>query len=245
MATAGIQLGAAVLKLGMGLLAAHDLRYKDALNENAAVVQAVGVFDNDLQAIFAALNAGQVTEQEAIQYLQQTSQQYWKYVGQYAGKPGVASRPCGPLQGGPVGHGACAKGPLCDKTCTAGCCVGCNDIEAAIANAIATIQAGGGTFGVCEVFPNDKYKNSGRPGYQITYVRPDIATGTAGAVDGFLNSLGLGAFTSPGASQYPNPLGQGGTPQGSVGLTPGPTLQKYAAYGLLAIAGLFVAKRIL
>lgn len=241
MATLGIQAGVGILKLGMGLLAAHDLRYKDALNENAAVVQASEVFDNDIQAIFAALNAGTISEQEGVGYLQQLSEQYWKYVGGFAGKPGVATKSCGTLQGGPVGHGACAKGPVCDKTCTAGCCVGCNNIEASIANGIAIVQSGGGTFSVCEIFASPKYKNPGRPGYTISYARPSVATGTTGAVEGFLNSLG-GVFTSPGATAYPTPVG---TPLGSVGLTPGPTLEKYATYGLLLIAGLFVARKVL
>ena len=229
MATAGISLGQSLLKLGMGLLAAHDLRYKDALNENAAVVQAVGVFDNDLQSIFAALNAGTISESEAEGYLQQLSADYWNYVGQYQGKPGVASVPCGPQTGGPPGHGACGQGPRCDKTCTAGCCVGCQSIEATIQNALYVIQAGGGSFNVCTVYPSTEYRNPGRPSYSLTYVKPDIAAGTLGSVEGFLNLLG-------GKT----------TPQGSVGLHAAPaSISKYATLAIVGLGALLLFRKVL
>ena len=235
-ATAGITAGVGlVLGLGMSLLAAHDQRYKDAKDENAAVAQAVVVFDNDIRTIFAALNAGTISEDEAIQYLQQTENSYWSYVGQYAGKPGVASKPCPPHTGGPVGHGACGQANVCDKTCTAGCCVGCGAIEGAIANAIAIIQAGGGTFTVCPVFPSAaKYGNPGRPAYNLTYVKPSILAGTSGAVDGFLNLLGLGG------NQSSSPLAANLTPiQGS------PNTSKLATYGLLFLVGAIIFKKVL
>lgn len=237
MASAGISIGSSLLKLGMGLLAAHDQRYKDATNENLAVAQAVQVFDNDLAAIFSGLNAGTVSEASAIQYLQQTEAAYFKYVGQYQGKPGVASHPCSPATGGPTGHGACQSGTPCDKTCTAGCCVGCNVIVASTLNAIAIIQAGGGSFTVCKEFPDTKYKNPGRESYVVTYVRPNLSAGTVGAAEGFLNQIGglvglpSGQVNNPSSIPAATVLGTGST-------------SKLLTYFALGLVGLFLVKEI-
>lgn len=233
-ASAGIGAGiGVVLALGMGALARHEQRYKDATNENAAVQQAVQVFDNDIKTIIAAANAGTITKDDAIGYLQQTHDYYWQYMSQFQGQPGIASHSCSdptPF----AGKNACYHGAKCDKTCTAGCCVGCNVVNGAIANAIYALNAGGGDIWVCPVFPSTKYKNPGRPGYHLTYKDPGIVGGTEGAVQGFLNLLGIGSpGTGPNLAGNLKPI----SATSQVG-----TLAKY---GLIAVAALFVIRRVL
>jgi len=64
--TLAINAGSQVLQIGMKLLAQHDERITIAKEENAAVKQAVATMDNDLQTIFKAANAGEITAIEAM-----------------------------------------------------------------------------------------------------------------------------------------------------------------------------------
>jgi len=165
-ATAGIG-----LLVGFGLMewAAHTARVKGATAENTGIDQIIPAFDADLKEINAAYKAKQISASTAISYLSATRDNYWKYMAQFAGKPGVATRACpGGQVGGPVGHGGCMSGqPICDKGCTAGCCVGCSSINGAIANQIWAVQTGyHGPVSVCEVF-GGKFGSHDRAGYQL------------------------------------------------------------------------------
>ena len=233
-ATAGITGGIGIaLALGMGALARHEQRYKDATNENAAVQQAIQVFDNDIKTIIAAANAGTITTDEAKEYLQQTHDFYFQYMSGFQGQPGVASRPCADPSAF-ANKNACFHGGKCDKGCTAGCCVGCNVVNGAIANAIYALDAGGGDIWVCPVFPSPKYKNPGRPGYHLKYKKPDIVAGTEGAVDAFFNQFGLGNLFGSGAN----------TPKLAGNLQPVTQTRDYVKYAVVALAALFVIRRV-
>lgn len=188
--------GSIISALFGGLLKAHEARVKGATNENALVAQLIPIVDQNLRAIFAALNAGQITETDAIGYLEQIQQNFFQNIAQLSG-PGIAAMPCGSIQPYPNG---CATNTPCDKKCTAGCCVGCNVVAGAISNAIGVIQAGGGSFDVCNEGPSAKYGNPGRPGYSLTYSPGQHAGGVLGQAEGTLNGLFGGGTTFGGTS---------------------------------------------
>lgn len=192
----GITAGVTGLSSVLSVFKQHELRYRNAKNENDAVGVAVGVFDTDLKAIFSALNSGQITQAQALQYLEASRQAWWSYAGQFQGNPGVAMVPCKPR----TAPNACAGPPSnsCDKTCTSACCVGCNNIEPTVANAAYVINQGGGKVNVCKVFPSPGiYGFAGREGYSVTYTKPAGTIGTT--VSGFLNSIGIGSTTPENA----------------------------------------------
>jgi hypothetical protein len=167
-------IGAAIGIIGSvvgGLLAAHTARVAGATAENSGINNIVPAFDADLREINAAYRAGQISSTMAVTYLSQVHDQYWQYMGQFAGKPGVGMRPCPSGQvGGPMGKGGCTSGqPLCDKGCTAGCCVGCSAINGSIANCIWAVQTKyHGPVAVCEVF-GSKFGAIDRAGYQLSW----------------------------------------------------------------------------
>jgi hypothetical protein len=182
--------------LGLGLLAAHDKRVQIAKKENAAVVQAVQAFDADMKTVFNALNSGNITEAQAIQYLQTMETAYWSFIKPYQQAQQIACGTPTPGTGCKTGQVKCDK-----KACTAGCCVGCDDINGSIANAIYVIQNHGGSFNVCTVFPSLQFENPGRPGYKVDYVAPSLPTTVEGSITNtlsqFVGSL-FGGRVSPG-----------------------------------------------
>ncbi len=162
-----------------GLLAAHSARVAGATAENSGIDNIVPAIDADVKEINAAYRAGQITPTMAVTYLMQVRDQYWSYMGQFQGKPGVATRACPPGQvGGPLtilagyttGTSGCVTGqPTCDKTCTAGCCVGCSAINGGIANQVWAIQTGyRGPVGMCKVF-GSKFGAHDRAAYQLRW----------------------------------------------------------------------------
>jgi hypothetical protein len=161
----------AILAIGASLLGQHTARVKGATAENSGINAIVPAFDADLKEINAAWLAGSLNPTMAATYLQQVHDQYWAYMQQFVGRPGVATRTCPPGQvGGPMGHGGCTSGqPICDKGCTAGCCVGCSAINGTIANCLWAIQTGyHGPVAVCAVF-GSKFGANDRAGYQLSW----------------------------------------------------------------------------
>lgn len=241
----GITAGVGGLSSVLGLFTQHSARYRGAKNENDGVGVAVGVFDQDMQGIFSALNSGSITEQQALTYLEATRQAFWQYMSQFQGQPGVFSRPATITKaGGPVGHGACDAGPACDKTCTAGCCVGYNDVEGSIANAKWAISAGGGTFSVCEVFPSPGiYAFPGRKGYTLTYTKPAGLVGVKNGALGILDSLGI---TAPSLSSTGTPLPPNlvAVQQEAIATTAKKSIVGIGAFLVVGFFGLFILPKI-
>ena len=192
--TAGIGAGVAILvSVLAGLWAAHKARAAGATTENAAVNSAVTAFDGALKAIFAAANAGTITAAQAATYCQQTFQTFWQYQAPFMSGPGRADtsgggthcgtgqlNPAGPCMGTLGGH-------VCDKSCTASCCVGCQDLYPTILQALAVFAAPtGGTVTACTVY-GSKYGATQRSSYTLTYTPPPPPA--AGSVAGVASSL--------------------------------------------------------
>jgi len=178
-ATAGIPIVGQITALGAALLGQHSARVKGATAENTGIDAIVPAIDADVREINAAWNQGQLSATMAVTYLSQVRDQYWQYMSQFQSQPGVAARPCPSGQvGGPLtilagytsGTSGCVTGqPACDKTCTAGCCVGCSAINGGIANQIWAIQTGyRGPVGMCKVF-GSKFGAHDRAAYQLSW----------------------------------------------------------------------------
>jgi hypothetical protein len=168
-----------------GLWASHNARAAGAKNENTALNSAVIAFDGSLKAIFAAANStelsSQITAPQAIQLLQQTLMQYWQGMAPFTSGPGAADASGGGTKCSSVVvcNQQSSPGLKCDKSCTAGCCVGCDVFTPTINQAIAIFNAGGGTLNVCEVYGSG-YGATTRPSYTLTYTSPTAAATAAG-----------------------------------------------------------------
>ena len=170
----------AVIGIIAGLWAAHDARVAGAKTENAAVASAVVAFDGSLKAIFQAANSGQLAPSDAVSALQQTLGYYWSSMAPYQSGPGRAD----------ASHGGAACGSVkCNKSCTAGCCVGCLDLTPAITAAIGVFQAGGGTITVPQVY-GDKYGLKTRSSYTLTYTPPSVAQSVTGELAALTSGSG-------------------------------------------------------
>lgn len=210
--TAGIGAGVVILgSLIAGLWAKHEARIKGATQENQAINSAVQTFDAGIKAIFAAANSSDpsqnVSGSQAAQQVQQLLEQFFAQMAPYTHAPGAADasnggancgsgtlNPAGPCMGTPGGH-------MCDKTCTATCCVGCQDLYPTMLQAVAVLNnPAGGSVQVCTVY-GSKYGANLRSGYTLTYTPPKV-TGAAsllsdltggGSSSGSPNWLLLGA----------------------------------------------------
>lgn len=185
-----------------GLWAAHNARVKGATQENQAINSAVSTWDAGMKAIFAAANstdpATNVPGPQAAAEVQSLWSQFWAQMSPYLHAPGVADssmggancgsptlNPQGPCAGEPGGH-------KCDNSCTATCCVACQDLYPSMLQAIQVLNSpGGGTVQVCAV-ASSKYGASSRGGYTLKYTPPTIAT-TAGGILSSAASLFGGA----------------------------------------------------
>lgn len=180
-----------------GLWAAHEARIKGAKTENAVMNSAVQTFDASLQAIFSAANSGQVTAAQASSACQTTLQNYWSAMRPYQSGPGAADA----SNGGSgcarvtVCNQQTAPGLPCNKSCTAGCCVGCDVLTPTINQAIAIFQAGSGTLTVCPVYGSG-YGGADRASYTLSYT-PPAPTATSTVTNAISSAL---SPSTPGGS---------------------------------------------
>ena len=168
-----------------GLWAAHEARVKGAKAENQAINSAVQTFDAGLHAIFDAANssdpAKNVPGSIAAQQVQQLYSDFWAHMAPYMHSPGTADasgggvncgqglNPAGPCVGTPGGH-------KCDKSCTATCCVGCQDLYPTMLQAIQVLNSPtGGTVQVCAI-ARSSYGANARGGYSLTYTPPTASS---------------------------------------------------------------------
>lgn len=201
----------AVVGVIAGLWAAHSARAKGAKTENAAVNSALQAFDGSLQALFQAANSGQITGTQAAGVAQQILGNYWAGMAPYMSGPGRADasggggrcgdgtlNPGGPCTGSP-------HGPMCNKACTAGCCVGCQDLYPSILQAIQVFNSPtGGTIQVCNV-SNSSYGVASRGGYSLTYT-PPAPTSAAGLANALTNPAAASATTAAISSSLSTPV---------------------------------------
>lgn len=192
-----------------GLWAAHEARVKGATQENHAINSAVQTFDAGMKAIFAAANNSDPSQNVpgpvAAQQVQQLYAQFWAQMVPFTRAPGAADtsgggancgdttlNPNGPCKGTPHGH-------MCDRSCTATCCVGCQDIYPTMLQAVGVLNSpSGGSVEVCTVF-GSKYGAVERSGYTLSYNPPKLAS----SVSGLLDSLTGGGSTGVGGSSLP------------------------------------------
>ena len=201
----------AVVGVIAGLWAAHAARAKGAKTENQAVNSALQAFDASLQYLFQQANSGQVTGTQAAGIAQQILGNYWAGMAPYMSGPGRADtsgggancgsstlNPAGPCMGTPGGH-------KCDKSCTAGCCVGCQDLYPTILQAIQVFNSPtGGTVQACGV-AGSSYGVSARSGYSLTYT-PPAPTSAAGIANALTNPAAAAATTAAISSDLSTPV---------------------------------------
>jgi hypothetical protein len=125
----GAALGVALAGVGVAvtvfaiLWGRHEVRLRQAHDENSAVNLGVTGFDQDVQTVNQMYNAGQIDAATAIRALQQALAQYWALVGPriQPDRNGCANgNACGHMQGILLG----GKQP-CVGDIGAACCVGC------------------------------------------------------------------------------------------------------------------------
>jgi hypothetical protein len=172
----------AVIGIGLTLWMGHVQRAKNARDENAVLNQLVPAFSQSLLTEFDALNKKQVSPTTVLQDLEQIRQTYWGAIAPYQTKTGQHTHPCAPLQqSDALNTGEYAPGCYpwisatkqttpCDKSCTAGCCVGCDYVEPTICAAKAIIMNGGGTIKTHAV-GGSKYGYAGQPSFTLSWVQ--------------------------------------------------------------------------
>lgn len=197
--TAGIGAGVGII---LALFAAHKARVAGAKNENAAVGILVPQAQQELQQIAQLYTTGQITQAEALQYTPQVLTNFQQGIAPYQTGPGQHTMACSSSGSTP-----------CNKSCTAGCCVFCNNIQQWVAAALAAIQAGSGTAQMNQVYGSPQYGYSGQAAWSLTFTAPapgtvagvsselgtlatDVTSGTVGGVPVFLiiAALAAGAY---------------------------------------------------
>lgn len=195
-----------------GLWAKHAARVAGAKSENAAINSAVQTWDAGMQAIFAAANSSDptqnVTAADAANQVQQLFGTFWQMQSQYMHAPGTSDtsnagthcgsgtlNPTDPCAGTPGGH-------QCDKSCTASCCVGCQDLYPSMLQALQVFASPtGGSVKVCAI-AGSKYGAQQRSGYTLTYTPPTVSSMASGAVSS-LESLFGGTGGTGSSSMLP------------------------------------------
>jgi hypothetical protein len=169
-----------------GLLAGHELRAKQAKNENSAVNIAVSGFDSDLKQVWQAYKAGQISATDAANAIEQgVMPGYWTVVGPQIqpGRNGCSNGMSCPVE-------TPGKQP-CVGSIGAGCCVACYQLEPGITGpngVLAALQgASGSTQGpyVAEIpkVSGSSYGTSNRGAYTLDFTPPaSSSTGLTSAL---------------------------------------------------------------
>jgi hypothetical protein len=181
-----------------GLWAAHSARVAGAKHENQAINSAVNTWDAGMKAIFAAANSSDpainVSGAQAAGQVQELWGQFWAQMSPLIGAPGTADssargsncgstnlNPAGPCAGTPQGH-------KCDNSCTATCCVACQDLYPSMLQALEVLNSpSGGTVQVCAI-AGSKYGAQARSGYTLSYT-PPISSGAGASIGADLSSI--------------------------------------------------------
>jgi len=177
--TAGIGAGVAVI---LALFAAHKARVAGAKSENAAVGILVPQAQQELQKIASLYNSGQLSQQDALTYIQQVATAFQQGIAPYQTGPGQHTTACA--------SSTVPPGTPCNKNCTAGCCVYCNNIIQWVAAATAAVQsATGGTAQMNQVYGSPQYGYSGQGAWSLQFAPPggstsSLASAVSGSVEG-------------------------------------------------------------
>lgn len=169
--------GTVIGAIAGSLLAAHQRRKAEATDENSAMAKGVADVDQHIAAAFNYLNAGRISESQALALLDQAWANYWDIVVPHIqpGRNGCNSgRSIPPYRGGGVGSGGFTGttqnayyGCGTRKDWGAGCCAG-NVLNASLQNCRWAIANPGKPAPVFKLFA-DKYGFPGRDAYQVIY----------------------------------------------------------------------------
>jgi hypothetical protein len=191
---AGVGLVAALVG---GLLAGHELRKKQAKNENQAVNSGIASFDNDLKTIQQALQSGKINSSDALTAVEQTAiPGYWTIVAPQL-QPG--------RNGCQNGNACYVYNPAinqCKGNIGAGCCVACSNLVPSIEGpngVLAAIQGQSGSskgphVAEIPIIGGSKYGTQTRGAYTLDFTPPATA---AGSVTAALSSLSTGGSFLP------------------------------------------------
>lgn len=236
MATVGLQIGQQVLGIVGKLLAQHTLRLHDAQTENSEVAQLIPALVQDAQEIVAALNAGQIDANSAIQSLAGLDTYIKGRLQSYVGKPGTAWS--GSPSGCPDGSSGMNGSHSCNKQCTVGCCIYYNFFEPFLDCLIRRIAKGGVQAAALAPINGNKYGFPSFPGV-VLHINPPANGGILSSGEGLVS--GLEAIFGGGGSQIPG----GGTVQasGSVAISSGNPTLLYVGLGALALFALVALRK--
>jgi len=196
--------GLAVVAIGTiiaGLLAKHELRKKQATDENSAMNIGVQGFDSDLKTIQAAYKAGQIDAAGAIQGVQTALQGYWTVTVPHI-QPGRNGCNGGSSCPGPAPAG---KNP-CTGNIGATCCVGCFDLAATLTVADGILPAiqgistnpAGKYVGRVAAVSASKYGGLARAEYTLDWTPPppSAAASAVSSIESALTGGGSGGSGS-------------------------------------------------
>jgi len=165
-----------------GLLAGHELRIKQAKDENSAVNLGVPGYDQGLSKLQQAYKAGQISAADVQQGITVILQNYWQEVAPHI-QPGRNG--CNNGSSCPPDTSASGKQP-CQGDIGAACCVGCYPLTESITNPDGVLAAlagqstsKGGPF-TAQMMPvgASKYGTSYRAGYTLDFTPPAQPAGT-------------------------------------------------------------------
>lgn len=195
-ASAAGPIGAAVgLVVGLigGLLAGHELRAKQAKNENSAVNIAVHGFDSDLRQIWQAYRSGQIDGNGATQAIEQTViPGYWTVVGPQIqpGRDGCSNGMSCPIE-------TPGKQP-CTGNIGAACCIACYQLSPGINGPNGALAALAGQSGsskgpfiaeLPQVF-GSSYGATSRGAYTLDFTPPASSMSVSGALSSITGGSG-------------------------------------------------------
>lgn len=175
-----------------GLLAGHELRIKQAKDENSAVNLGVPGYDQGLSKLQQAYKAGQISAADVQQGITVILQNYWAEVAPHI-QPGRNG--CNNGSSCPPDTSATGRQP-CQGDIGAACCVGCYPLTESITNPNGVLAAlagqstsKGGPF-TADMMPvgASKYGTSYRAGYTLDFTPPATSTSS------------LTSMLAPGAS---------------------------------------------
>lgn len=181
----------AVVGIIAGLLAGHELRAKQAKNENSAVNIAVNGFDSDVRQIQQAFSSGQIDASGVLQAVATVMPGYWTVVTPQLqpGRNGCNSGSSCPIE-------VPGKQP-CVGSIGAGCCIACYQLTPGITGPngiVAAVQGqsqsakGPYVAEIPQVF-GSSYGASSRAAYTLDFT-PKAGTGITGALSSITGGSG-------------------------------------------------------
>jgi len=185
----GPVLGPLIGAIGGLFFGASAKRAAEAKTENSAVNQLMPAAIQQIQAIVASVNAGQLDTATASSQLDQIVAGFQQTIQQYASTPGSAMRACTPVPGGACANSAGYGNEKCDSGCTVGCCMLCQWLIPTVCRIKQLFASSGGTISI-PATGSSGYGYTGTSGFSLTY----SPAGAAGGIGGALSSLTSGTM---------------------------------------------------